>query len=68
MAAELPLSMRICLVLNPSIISMMTRGSSCGFFTPLASSSENRMSILVHLLYFKGISHEYCSQISVRIS
>ena len=54
MSAELPLSMRIHLVLNPSIISMMTRGSSCGCFTPLASSSENRMSILVRLLCFKG--------------
>ena len=54
MSAEMPLSTRIRLVLNPYIISMMNRGSSCGCFTPLASSFENRMSILVRLLYFKG--------------
>ena len=46
--------MRIRLVLNPSIISMMTRGSSCGCFTHLASSFENRTSIFVRLFYFKG--------------
>ena len=54
MSAELPLSTRIRLVLNLSITSMMTRGSSCGCFTPLASSSKNRMSIFVCLLCFKG--------------
>ena len=53
MLAELPLSIRIHLVLNPSIISMMTRGSSYGCFMPLASSFENKMSILVRLLCFK---------------
>lgn len=37
-SAELPLSARIHLVLNRSIMSMMTRGSSCDCFTPLASS------------------------------
>ena len=54
MSAELPLSTRIRLALNPSIISMMTKGLSCGCFTPLASSSKNRISIFVRLLCFKG--------------
>ena len=54
MSAKLPLLVRICLVLNLFIISMMTRGSSCGCFMPLASSSKNMISIFVHLLYFKG--------------
>ena len=54
MSAELPLLMRIRLALNPFIISMMTRGSSCGCFMPLASSSKNIISIFVRLLYFKG--------------
>ena len=54
MFAKLPLSMRIRLVLNPSIISMITKESSCGCFTPLASSSENRMSTFAFLIYFRG--------------
>ena len=54
MSAVLPLSTRIRLVLNPFILSMITKGSSCNYFTPLASSSENIMSILVSLLCFKG--------------
>ena len=53
MSVELPLSTRILLVLNPSVISIITRGSSCGCFTPLASSSEKRMSLSVRL-YFRG--------------
>ena len=53
MSAELPLSTRTLLVLNPSIRIMMTRGSSWGCFTPLASSSEKQMSWLVRL-YFGG--------------
>ena len=39
MSAELPLSTRIFLVLNPSIFSIMTKGSLWGCFTPLASPS-----------------------------
>ena len=54
MSTELPLLMRIRLALNPFIISMMTRGSSCGCFMPLASSSKNMISIFVRLHYFKG--------------
>ena len=53
MSAELPLSTRTLLVLNPSIMIMMTRGSSWGCFTPLASSSEKHMSWFVRL-YFMG--------------
>ena len=52
-SAELPLSTRILLVLNTSVISIITRGSSCDCFTPLASSSEKRMSLSVRL-YFRG--------------
>jgi len=54
MSAELPLSTRILLVLNPSIISMMTKGSSCGYFTPLASSSEMTMFVASLLWCFVG--------------
>ena len=39
MSAELPLSMRILLVLNPSIFNIMTNGSLWGCFTPMASAS-----------------------------
>ena len=49
------MSMRILLVLNPSIMSMITKGSLCGCFTPLASSSENRMSLSVFLCLRGGI-------------
>ena len=55
MSAELPLSTRILLVLNPSIASIMTKGSSWGYFTPLASSSEKDMSWFVHLCLNGGI-------------
>ena len=54
MSAELPLSTRTLLVLNPSIMIMMTRGSSWGCFTPLASSSEKHMSWLVRLCFMGG--------------
>ena len=53
MSAELLLSTRTLLVLNPSIMIIMTNGSSWGYFTPSASSSEKYMSWFVHL-YFKG--------------
>ena len=44
MSAELPLSMRILLVLNPSIFNIMTKGSLWGYFTPLVSPSLKDMS------------------------
>ena len=53
MSAELPLSTRILLVLNPSIVSIMTKGSLCGYFTLLASSSKKNMPLFVRF-YFKG--------------
>ena len=53
MSTKLPLSMRTHMVLNPSIMSMMTKGSSCGCFIPLVYSFENRKSILIFLLCFK---------------
>ena len=55
MSVELPLSIRTLLVLNPSIMSMITKGSSCGCFTPLASSSKSRMSLSVLLCLRGGI-------------
>ena len=55
MFAELPLSTRTLSILNPSIISIITRGSSCGCFTPLASSFENMMSLSVRLCFKGGI-------------
>ena len=53
MSAELQLSTRILVVLNPSIMSIITRGPSCGCYTLLASFSKNRMSLSV-FLYFRG--------------
>ena len=44
MFVELPLFTRTCLVLKPFIMSIMTRGSSCGCFTPRAPSLEKTMS------------------------
>ena len=55
MFAELPLSTSILLVLNPSILSIMTKGSSWGCFTSLASSSEKNMSLSVRLCFKGGI-------------
>ena len=52
---ELSLSMRILLVLNPSIVSIITRGLSCNYFTPLASSLKNRISLSVRLCFKGGI-------------
>ena len=66
-SAELPLSTRILIVLNPSIISMMTRGLSCGCYTPLVSSSEKITSVASFFLCFVGgimwttIDHPYLS-------
>ena len=53
MSAEPPLSMRILLVLNPSIFNIITNGSLWGYFTPLASASLNDMSWSVRL-YLNG--------------
>ena len=53
MLVELVLSTRICLVLNPSIISMITSGSSCGCFTFLedffASATTNSLDFKLAL-------------------
>lgn len=53
-SAEFSLSTRILLVLNPSIMSMMTTGLPCGYFTPLVSSSKKTMSDTSLLLFFLG--------------
>ena len=55
MSAELPLSTRTLRVLNPSIMIIMTSGSSWGCFTHLASSSEKCKSSLVRLCFDGGI-------------
>ena len=47
------MSTKTLLVLNPSIMSIITNGSSWGCFTPLASSSENKIS-MSDCLYFRG--------------
>lgn len=52
MSVELPLSTRTLLVLKASIMSIMTKGSSCGCFTPIASSFEktiSKVSLDLHL-------------------
>ena len=49
MSAELPLSTRILLVLNPSMFNNITNGSLWGCFTPLASASLKDMSWSVRL-------------------
>ena len=54
MSVEFSLSIRTRLVLNPSIMSMITIGLSWGYFTPLASSSKNTMSVVSLLLCFNG--------------
>lgn len=54
MSVELPLSIKTRLVLNPSSMSMMTRWSSCGRFTSLASSSEKTISRFSLLRCFDG--------------
>ena len=55
MFVELALSTRILLMLNPSIISIMTKGSSCGYFSPLTSSSEENMSLFVRRCFKGGV-------------
>ena len=49
MSAELPLSTRILLVLNPSIFNIITKGSLWGYFTPMTSPSLKDMSWYVRL-------------------
>ena len=55
MSAELPLSTRILLVLNPSLFSIMTKGSLWGCFTPLASASLKEISWFIRLCLNGGI-------------
>ena len=55
MSAELSLSTRTLRVLNPSIMIIMTSGSSWGCFTLLTSSSEKYKSPLVRLCFDGGI-------------
>ena len=55
MFAERLLSTMILLVLNPSIMSILTRGSSYGCFTLLVSSSEKNMSLSIRLYFKDGI-------------
>ena len=54
MSAELPLSTRTFLVLNPSTMIVMTNESSWGCFIPRASSSEKYMSWFVCLYFRRG--------------
>ena len=66
MLAELPLSTKIILVLNLSIMSMMAKGSSCGCFTLLASSSKKTMFVASLFLCVDGgimwtlLTYLYC--------
>ena len=46
---------RICHYPRGFSLSIMTKGSSWGCFTPLASSSEKNMSLFVHLCFEGGI-------------
>ena len=55
MSVELPLSTRILLVLNPSIFSIITKGSLWGCFTPLAFASLKDMSRSVRCCLNGGI-------------
>ena len=55
MSAELLLSTRILLVLNPSIFNIMTKGSLWGCFTPLASASLKDISWSIRLCLNGGI-------------
>ena len=54
MLVKLPLSIKTHQVLNPSIISMITSGSSCSCFTPLVSSSKKTIFVDSHFLCFDG--------------
>ena len=54
-STELLLSTKILLVLNPSIVSMITKGSLWGYFTPLASASLKDMSWSIHFCLNGGI-------------
>ena len=55
MSAKLPLSTRILFVLNPSIFSIMTKGSLWGCFTPMASPSLKDMSWYVRQCLDEGM-------------
>ena len=54
MSTELPLSTRILLGVKPFYHQHDNQGSSCGCFTPLASSSEKTMSATSLLWCFVG--------------
>ena len=54
MSAELPLSTRILLVLNPSMFNIITNGSLWGYFTPLTSASLKNMSWSIRLCLSDG--------------
>ena len=54
MSADLPLSTRILLVLNPSMFNTITNGSLWGCFIPLASASLKDMSWSVRLCLSGG--------------
>ena len=54
MSAELPLSTRILLVLNPFIFNIITNRSLWAYFTPLASASLKDMSWSVRLCLNRG--------------
>ena len=55
MFVELPLSTWILLGLNPSIMSIMTKRSSWGYFIPPASSFEKNMSMSIRLYFARAI-------------
>ena len=52
MSAEFLLSTQTLLVLYPSMVSMITRGSSCGCLTPLASRSEKNNVFISSVMMF----------------
>ena len=56
---ELPLSISTQWILNSSILSIITCGSSWGCLTPQASISEKTMSDSLHLGIFEGENREW---------
>ena len=55
MSAELPLSINTCLVMNPAMVIMTTRASSCGWWIPFASSSLNEITWSFIFTFFCGL-------------
>ena len=64
MYTELPLSTRTCLVLKPSIMSIMIRGSSCGYFTPRVSSPERPYLSFPFFGVWMGVLYGRCLLVS----